>query len=236
MLRWSVCISLIVSVSSVGSALAQELHPLQAKLGGQWTVGSSSDDSEPIALQQFLALGETNLTAAGEGFRARYRSEADDPVASCPMAGSLAGQPVDFEIRDRGEIIDIVAFGRTRHVYMDYELNPPQAFIPNELGWSVGRWAGDMLVIRTTGFSEGAISSGERPLPFGGPIAQIVERYTLSQDQNRLSVKINLNDPKYYLFSLRVRHDYVRADNILPGRDCAPALGVGEFADPPTRE
>ena len=232
MLKSSVCFSLSVSVSSIGSSLAQEPHPLQANLEGQWTV-NHEDGSESIARQQFLALAETNLTAAGEGFRATYRSEADDPAASCPMAGALAGQPLDFEVLDRGDIIDIVAFGRTRHVYMDYELEPPETFIPNELGWSVGRWVGNMLVIRTTRFSEGTIKSGERPPPFGGPMAQMIERYTLSDDQNRLSVKINLNDPKYYLFSLRVRYDYVRADNILHGRDCIPTFGVGEFAGPP---
>ncbi len=48
----------------------------------------------------------------------------------------------------------------------------------------------------------------------------MVERYTLSEDQNRLSVTINLNDPKYYLYSVRVRHQYVRAENILWGSNC----------------
>ena len=122
------------------------------------------------------------------------------------MAGALAGEAADFEIVDQGETIDLSAFGRTRRVYMDFWLEPPQTFEPNGLGWSTARWAGDMLVIRTTHFLEGAIRSGERPLPFGGPIAQMVERYTLSEDYNHLTVDINLIDPEYYTFSLNVLH------------------------------
>ena len=48
----------------------------------------------------------------------------------------------------------------------------------------------------------------------------MVERYTLSEDQNSLLVDINLNDPKYYSFSLNARRYYVRADDIPHDNDC----------------
>ena len=228
MLSWSERISLIVSVGLIGSSLlAQEPHPLLAKLEGQWAVDESQAHSDPIDRTPFFAVAETYLTPAGLSFREAYGNEANDPATSCPMAGTLADQPVDFELIDRGSFIDIVSYGRTRRVFMDFEREPPETFVPNALGWSVGHWVGDMLVIRTTRLSEGAVRLGERPLPFGGPIAQIVERYTLSEDRNRLSVTINLNDPKFYAYSLRVRHYYARADNILRGRDCVPASAAG---------
>lgn len=214
-LKYSVCLLLIASSDLVGNSLAQA-PAFQARLGGQWTVNEGVERSEPVDRQPFFAVAESYLTATGESFRDEY-----EPVASCPMAGTLADQSVDFEIIDQGDFIDIVAFGRMRRVYMDFELGPPQTFVPNPLGWSVGRWVGDMLMIKTTRFTEGVVRSGARPLPFGGPSAQMVERYTLSEDQSRLSVTVNLNDPKYYLYSVRVRHHYVRAENILLASDCS---------------
>ena len=208
------CLSLGLVVIVSASALAQDQHPLQARLTGQWKV-STGDGTEPTELLQFLALAETNMTGAGENFRMTYASDGDNALSRCRMAGSLAGDPADFSMLDRGDVIDLAAFGRTRHVYMDFDLEPPDAYVPDELGWSVGRWTGDMLVVRTRHFSGGAVRLGERPLPFGTPLAQVVERYTLSEDGNRLSLAINLNDPEYYLFSLRVRHEYVRTGGVL---------------------
>ncbi len=220
-LTWSAYLSLIVSAGLIDDSLAQ-VNPLQTRLAGQWTVDENAERSDPIDRQPFFAVAESYLTAAGQSFRESYIGEADDPAASCPMVGALADRPVDFEITDRGNFVDIAAFGRMRRVYMNFELEPPETFIPNALGWSVGRWVDDMLVIKTTDFTEGAVRSGERTLPFGGPIAQIVERYTLNEDQNRLSIAINLNDPKFYRFSVRVRHHYVRAENILRSSNCVP--------------
>ncbi len=215
MLKCSLCISLLFSL---GSIFAQEPHALQARLEGSWTEDNNNDDRQ---MQQLLFLNgaEKNLNATGEDFRAAYRPE-EDPAASCPMAGALVGRATDFQILDRGDRLEIVAFGRTRRVHMDYALEPPATFTPNLLGWSVGRWAGDMLVVRTTRFSDGTVNSGGRPLPFGGPTAQMVERYTLSEDQNSLLVDINLNDPKYYSFSLNARRYYVRTDDIPHDNDC----------------
>ena len=214
-------VSLIALCGAVDGSLAQQRHPLQAQLEGQWSVAGEAG-AQSTELAQFLALAETNLTAAGERFRAAYT--ADAPRA-CAMTGALAGDPVDFRIVDRGDVLDITAFGRTRHVLMDYGREPPDTFVPNELGWSVGRWVGDMLVVRTRHFSEGAVRRGERPLPFGSPLAQVVERYTLDEDANGLTVAVNLNDPSHYLFSLRVRHRYARTQQSVAAADCVPATG-----------
>ena len=217
-------VSLIALCAAVDGSLAQQRHPLQAQLEGQWSVAGEAGAAS-TELAQFLALAETNLTAAGERFRAAYAADAPRAARACAMTGALAGDPVDFRIVDRGDVIDITAFGRTRHVLMDYGREPPATFVPNELGWSVGRWVGNMLVVRTRHFSEGAVRLGERPLPFGSPLAQVVERYTLGDDANGLTVAVNLNDPRYYLFSLRVRHRYARTQQSVAAAECVPATG-----------
>ncbi len=219
MLRWAAWVSLSLAVGSLGNTVsAQDTHPLQAALAGLWTEDNDTG-AETEEQRLFSSVAESNLRDAGEAFRASYRREAESG-ADCPMAGALAGRATDFEVVDNEDVLTITAFGRTRRMHMDYWLEPPDTFMPNPLGWSVGRWAGDMLVVRTTRFSEGAIRRGDRPLPFGGPIAQIIERYTLSKDENRLSVDINLNDPEYYSFTLNVRHNYVRVSDISQPEEC----------------
>ncbi len=218
--KWSLLSSLVFLVNwESSSVFAQEPHPLQSTLQGLW-VEDNASRTETLEQRRFISVAESNLRDPGEAFRASYQANAD--AGSCLMAGALAGEAADFEIVDRGETIDLSAFGRTRRVHMDFWLEPPVTFMPGRLGWSTARWAGDMLVIRTTHFSEGVFKSGERPLPFGGSIAQMVERYRLSEDHNHLTVDINLIDPKYYTFSLNVQHSYVRADDI--DRDAACVL------------
>ena len=214
-LKWALRCSLIVIVGAGGSSFAQEAHPLQAAFQGPWTEDNESGD-ETMAQRRFISVAESNLSAAGEAFRAAY----SDSTGGCPMAGALAGQAADFEFIDRGSVVELAAFGRTRRIHMDFFQDPPESFVPNPLGWSTGRWAGDMLVIRTRGLSEGVIKRGERPLPFGGPVSQIVERYTLSEDGNRLSVELNMIDTKFYGFSINVRHNYVRTNNIAWTQEC----------------
>ena len=220
--KWSLLSSLVFLVNwESSSVFAQEPHPLQPVLQGLW-VEDNVSGTETLEQRRFISVAESNLRDPGEVFRASYQANAD--TSSCLMAGALAGEAADFEILDQGETIDLSAFGRTRRVYMDFWLEPPQTFEPNGLGWSTARWAGDMLVIRTTHFLEGAIKSGERPLPFGGPIAQMVERYTLSEDATHMSLQVFRSDPKYYIAPINMRQEFIRSDRTISTIDCLPRV------------
>lgn len=223
--RWSVCFSLIVALSpNCGSVIAQEPHPLQTKLEGLWSVVGPGKEWEPETLFELRA--ESILTAEAESYRRSYRFEEHDDEALCrPRSpAAFAGTPVDFEIFDRKDAIYIIVFEQVRRVYLDGR-ERPVSFWPNKVGWSDGYWDGNTLVVRTNDFTEGAIPSPE-PLVFGGPDAELIERYTLSEDASRLSVQLNLHDPKYYLYPMEFNFDFARSEKTLYGVDCLPSVYV----------
>ena len=220
-MRWCLCLLLIVALSPNGrSANAQEPHPLQMKLEGLWS--RESGGAAPETLLDLQAEGI--LTAEAESYRRSYRFEEHDDEALCrPRSpAAFAGSAADFEIFDRKDAIYIIVFEQVRRVYLDGR-ERPVSFWPNKVGWSDGYWDGNTLVVRTNDFTEGAIPSPE-PLVFGGPDAELIERYTLSEDASRLSVQLNLHDPKYYLYPMEFSFNFVRSETTLHGEVCIPSL------------
>ena len=84
-----------------------------------------------------------------------------------------------------------------RRIFMDGRVPPPDP-VPTRLGYSVGHWEADTLVIETSGLS---------PQPFGAQrrsaAMRIVERYTLLEGPNEptgksLRLTIRIEDPQTY--------------------------------------
>jgi hypothetical protein len=78
-----------------------------------------------------------------------------------------------------------------RSVYMDGRTKPP-SYTPTRLGFSVGHWEKDTLIIKTSGTTPGWG-------PTGVPVsdqAQIVERYTRGADGKTLWLTATLTDSK----------------------------------------
>ena len=220
-LRSCLCLSLIVALSPNGSSVnAQEPPPLQAKLEGLWSWERGGASPETLLDLQ----AEGILTAEAESYRLTWRIEEHDDEALCRRRSpaAFAGAAANFEIFDRKDAIYIIAFEQVRRVYIDGR-DRPVGFWPNKLGWSEGYWDGNTLVVRTNDFTEGSIPSPE-PLVFGGPDAELIERYTLSEDASRLSVQLNLHDPKYYLYPMEFRFNFVRSETTLHGEDCIPSV------------
>lgn len=221
-LCWALCLWLTLTLAPNGSSVAaQEAHPLQAKLEGLWSRGNSGPPAETL----FELQAESILTAETEAYRRAYRFEEHDDEALCQLRSpaAFAGSAADFEILDRGHAIYIIVFEQVRRVYLDGR-GPPVGFWPNKLGWSGGHWDGNTLVVITTDLTQGAISNNVEPIPFGGPDAEMIERYTLSEDGTRLSVQINLQDPKYYTHPMEFHFDFARAEKTLHGADCIPSM------------
>ena len=214
-------ILLIVSLSAAGSLVsAQETDSLQAKLEGPWTWERAGVGAETLLDLQAEGL----LTAEAEAYRAAWGIELDDR-SQCRRQSPAAfgGSAGDFEILDTGRAIYILAFEQIRRVYMDGR-DKPVGFWPNKFGWSEGHWEGDTLVVRTTDLTQGTIDQGDRPLPFGGPDAEMIERYTLNEETASLLVQLYLDDPKYYIVPLELSFDFVRADDRTPyAVDCIPS-------------
>src|SRR5690606_29567198 len=103
----------------------------------------TDDDTEPKP-KPFTEAGRRLFEAA---------THFDDPSLRCLSPGlpRIFGSPYDMEIIDAGSHYVIVheEHNMPRRVYMDGR-EPPEDWPASSLGFSVGRWEGDVLVIETT--------------------------------------------------------------------------------------
>ena len=120
--------------------------------------------------------------------------ETDDLAAKCLPAGlpEAMMQPFPIEFIDRGDtiVLNIEEWDNSRTIHMNAD---PEADVPHSrLGYSVGRWEGDTLVVETNRinypyFNDQGIPQSEA--------VEIVERFTLSTDETRLDWAATLVDP-----------------------------------------
>jgi len=132
-------------------------------------------------------------------FAGRRASPADNPTSRCLPAGIPFGQmlPAPFKIvQTPAELLVLRTEidGTIRQVYTDGRKVPADAE-PLWLGYSIGHWEGDTLVIDTTGFNNKSWLDA-----FGHPHSDalhIAERYR-RRDFGHMDVAVTIDDPKVY--------------------------------------
>jgi len=128
---------------------------------------------------------------------------APDPVPSIVWSGP----PIEI-LEEPGRIV--IRYERANVVRsIDMAGTPPAADQPHTyLGYSVGRWEGDVLMIETTHMSGGAISEGSRPLSRDG---RITERYWREPGESDLQLEVEIDDPAYYTETFTMSRSFVWA-------------------------
>jgi hypothetical protein len=130
---------------------------------------------------------------------------ADDPgFLRCEPWG-LARQmfaPHQLEIRQRGNDRMELRYGEwdaRRTIHMDGRKRPVNQ-TPSRMGYSVGRWDGDTLVVETSGIAANIASWPDlsATAPHSDQL-RVLERYTRSKDGNTLQLTATMED----LWSLR---------------------------------
>jgi hypothetical protein len=122
----------------------------------------------------------------------------EESNANCEPPGvpRIDNTPNPFKIVQEPDMVVILyeAFGQFRQVFLDGRKLPTDAQ-PTWLGYSVGRWDGDTLVVESTGFN------GKTWLDQAGhPIteaAHVTERYHRS-DIGHMDLQFTVDDPKAY--------------------------------------
>src|SRR5690606_25950262 len=90
-------------------------------------------------------------------------------------------------------------------------LRLPEDQPPSPMGFSVGRWEGNALVIETTNLSPAWLDGSG--LPMSGDGTRIVERYEVSEDGLTMDRTLTIHDP-YYTEPLVRRRSSARGDDI----------------------
>ena len=178
-------------------------------LSGIWQVLDNSLDGsiEPHAASYGVRAGQGAIVDPPDGKipylpaalakrQANYKNRAKDPVAYCfkPGVPRITYMPFPFQIiQGKDTILMASEFASaSRTIRMNTrEKSPTDAW----MGWSIGRWDGDTLVIDVTDQIDQTWF--DRAGDFHSEALRVVERYT-SIDRNTISYEATMEDPKVF--------------------------------------
>jgi hypothetical protein len=202
---------MVIAATAVTNVNAQE-----GALSGGWVMdvrGAWDELAAANSVQEVLA---------------EFDRSVDDPSMRCVAPGLIrtAESRAQIEIIEQDHQILILyeAFGVIRRVH----LNGPQApewMPPSPVGYSVGAWQGDELVVETTHLTPHLLN--DDGFPFAGhPDARIVERYRPSGD--RLELEFRVEDPVNLRGPATRTHTFDRVpDSMLLHYHCDPLEATG---------
>jgi hypothetical protein len=154
------------------------------------------------------------FTAAGKRAFDNYDETTGDPrladdCAAETMPGVLwTGNPMQITQEDDRVVILYERGNTMREIRLD-DGSPPEDAPPRELGYSVGRWAGDVLTIETTRLSSGSIFNN------GGyaisPEARVTERYWRNAGDLNLQMRLVVDDPVNYTEPFELGREWIWA-------------------------
>jgi len=148
----------------------------------------------------------------------RLRAAAVDPSNVCtkppgfPLAGLLS-EPLKIVQSPRLTVILYEVDNLHRQIFTDGRKLPKEFALPAYLGYSIGHWDRDTLVVETAGFND------KTPLDaVGHPHSEwlhVVERFH-RRDFGHLDVEMTFDDPEMYTkpFTIKVPHDLVPDNDI----------------------
>lgn len=196
----------------VAGAVSTRATEPSTDLSGTWSAPSSLRQS---TIDSYRPPTEWPLNDRGKAQAAAFDID-DDPVLDCIPMGVprliLSTYAQRFTRREDAIVIEKERTPQIRTVHLGGAPRPA-SFVPNELGYSVGRFESDgTLVIETDGFAHtpwgnarGLDSSTEK---------RVVERYKLTADGFGMDVEYTVTDPVYLLEPFTVRSQYRKTADI----------------------
>ena len=166
----------------------------------------------PAAFDTDYDVNDYPMTDVARAALAAYDPATDNPTLNCTPKGmpTIMEQPypMEFVRQDENIVLRIEEYDLVRTIHMDGDRSPEEQPL-SPLGYSVGRWDGDALVVTTTRldwpfFDQTGIPQSEN--------AEIVERFDPTDDGSRLDYKLTVTDSlnftepviseKYWLYLL----------------------------------
>ena len=162
-----------------------------------------------VSMLADFALNQPPLTPLGGKLFLQHLSQRD-PARVCaepppfPLAGFLS-EPIKIVQAPRMTIVLYEAGNMFRQIFADGRVLPKDVNFPAYLGYSAGRWEGDVFVIDTAGFND------KVPLDIlGHPHSEdlrITERFRRI-DFGHLDMEVTFTDPTMYTkpITIKVAH------------------------------
>lgn len=187
-------------------ALVNKAHPFD--ISGPWSnfykFQLTVDDLEPKP---------TPFTPEGRQVYDDTKSWQDDVLRCLPLGlPRVFGSPYPMEIIDAGShyVILHVQNNTPRRIWMDSR-QPIEDHPATSMGFSVGHWEDELLVVETTHLSKGTLDGSL--LPMSGRDTRIVEHWAFSDDRLTIDRTMTIYDP-YYSKPLVRRRGSSRSDTI----------------------
>lgn len=129
-----------------------------------------------------------------------------------PGLPRIFGAPYNMDIVDAGShyLMVYIEHNTPRRIWMDGR-TAPEDHPATPMGFSVGAWEDDVLVVETTHLTPGWLDGSG--LPMAGQDTRIVERYEFSDDRLTIDRTMTIHDP-YYTEPLVRRRGSARDDDI----------------------
>ena len=120
---------------------------------------------------------------------------------------ALMGNPYPMEFIDRGDTIEVrfEEFDVVRTIHLTNTRDPADV-APSPLGYSVGHWEGDTLVVTTTRINWPHFGRVGMPQT---EAVNVVERFAVRDAENRIDYSITMTDPEVFAGSLTWEAPYV---------------------------
>jgi len=160
-------------------------------IGGIWDPARGTGSGHP-------QVEDIKLTPEGLTEFESFSTERD-PTLKCIMPGVPLGiyDPYPLEIIQQDHQIVFLHehFHMVRRFFMDGR-EAPEDWWPSLVGFSVGNWEGNTLVVKTTHLSAENFM-WHNGMPFSGdPESYVIERYAFDGDEFTLTAEVF--DPRYY--------------------------------------
>jgi hypothetical protein len=149
-------------------------------------------------LDEGLGIAQWPLTESAQAAVAAYNPLTDDPALRCVAAGMPIimdnPYPMQFYEKDGNIIMHLELSDGLRTIHMDGKKRAADVS-PSPLGYSVGHWEENVLVIFTDNINYPFFD--DLGTPQSGNL-ELVERYTLSDDETRLDWEGIATDPETF--------------------------------------
>jgi hypothetical protein len=146
-----------------------------------------------------FSLNSYPLTAAARAALAAFDALTDTPTLNCAPKGmpTIMEQPYPMEFVDQGEriVLRLEEYDTVRTIHLSQEA-PATGEGPSRLGYSVGHWEGDTLVVETTRADWRYFNT--EGIPLLGADVELVEQFTPTADGSRLNYKLTVSDPETF--------------------------------------
>ena len=190
-----------------------------------WSTGSGTSMIFPENITPNFDFSVYPLTPAAKKVLEEFDTFEDDPTRNCAPKGMplLMEQPYPMEFAREGDdiVVRLEEYDSRRVIHMDPESASAAARAPASLlGYSVGRWEGRALVVTTTRVNFGHFDSVGIPL---SEAAEIVERFTPSEDGARLDYALTVTDAATFTRPVETSKHWIWLPGIAVGRyACSP--------------